>query len=121
MIKHKDWYDIDDKLNLLKSYIHILNNSPKDYHLAKRYFIILHNFLIIERSFFNDVVACDKQINKFLTLDKLKTIKDVYSKFLELYDIKHQVRNSLETFDSIESVSQYLTKRPEIYDKLITK
>lgn len=45
---------INDKLALLKSYIHILNNSDGDYDLVKRYFIILHNFLIIERGGFNE-------------------------------------------------------------------
>jgi hypothetical protein len=115
------WYDIDDKLALLKSYIHILNNSDGDYDLAKRYFIILHNFLIIERGFFDDVVASGKQINKFLNLEKLNNTDEVYQKFLELYDINHQVRNNVETFDNIESIRQYLSKRPEVYNKLIKK
>jgi len=113
------WYDINDKLALLKSYIHILNNSDGNYDLAKQYFIILHNFLIIERGFFDDVVACGKQINKFLNLEKLNDTDEVYKKFLELYDIEHQVRNNVETFDNIESIKQYLSKRPEVYNKLI--
>lgn len=51
--------DIDDKLELLKSYIHILNNSDDDYELAKTYFII-------------------QQINKFLNLKKLNNASEVY-------------------------------------------
>lgn len=110
--------DIDDKLELLKSYIHILNNSDDDYELAKTYFIILHNFLIIERGFFDDVVASGKQINKFLNLKKLNNASEVYNKFLELYDINHKVRNNVETFDNIESVRQYLSKRQEVLNRI---
>ena len=54
-------------------------------------------------------------------MEKLKNTDDVYQKFLELYDINHQVRNNVETFDNIESIGQYLSKRPEVYNKLIKK
>lgn len=91
--------DIDDKLELLKSYIHILNNSDDDYELAKTYFII-------------------QQINKFLNLKKLNNASEVYNKFLELYDINHKVRNNVETFDNIESVRQYLSKRQEVLNRI---
>lgn len=118
-----NWYNIDDKLKLLKSYVHMLKNSEGiNYDTAAKYFTILYNFLIVERMYFDDVVASGKQINKFLNLEKLNSVDEVYKKFLELYDSHSKVRFAVETFDSIESVRQYLsTRRPEIYDKFIKK
>lgn len=40
------------------------------------------------------------------------------NKFLELYDINHKVRNNVETFDNIESVRQYLSKRQEVLNRI---
>jgi hypothetical protein len=120
--ENKDtWYDIDDKLSILKSYIHILKNSKEDYDLAISYFIILHNFLIVERGFFEDVKLHNKEINKYLKLEKLNNEKDVYNKFLELYDTNNIVRNNIETIDNIDSVGEYLSKRPELYRELLKK
>jgi len=115
------WYDIDDKLSILKSYIHILKNSKENYDLAISYFIVLHNFLIVERGFFDDVKLHNKEINKYLKLVKLNNDIDVYNKFLELYDTNHIVRNNVETIDNIDSVGDYLSKRPELFRELLKK
>ncbi len=114
--ENKDtWYDIDDKLSILKSYIHILKNSKENYDLAISYFIVLHNFLIVERGFFDDVKLYNKEINKYLKLEKLNNEKDVYNKFLELYDRHNIIRNNVETIDNIDSVGEYLSKKPDLY------
>lgn len=118
---NNDWYDIDDKLTILKNYIHILQNSKKDYDLAITYFICLHNFLIVERMFYEDIKLSNKEINKFLKLEKLTNQKDVYNKFLELYDVNNIVRSNAETLDNIDSVREYLSKRPELYRELCKK
>lgn len=120
------WYDIEDKLSILKSYIHILNNdkglvSGEKYVIPITYFTILHNLLIIERGFFEDVKLHGKEINKYLELEKLNSPDEVYEKFLELYDTSNKVRVNSETLDSIESVREYLSKRPEVYNRLIKK
>jgi len=119
--KTDDWYDIDEKLKILKSYIHILNNDSKKYELAKKYFIILHNFLLIERMFYEEVKEARKEINKHLNLEKLNDQHDVYQKFLELYDINSHIRFAIETFDSIESIRLFLKERPITYQKLMKK
>ncbi len=120
--ENKDtWYNIDDKLSILKSYIHILKNSKENYDLVISYFIVLHNFLIVERGFFEDVKLHNKEINKYLKLEKLNNEKDVYNKFLELYDTNNIVRNNIETIDNIDSVGEYLSKRPELYRELLKK
>lgn len=115
------WYDIEDKLSILKSYIHILKNSKENYDLAVSYFIVLHNFLIVERGFFDDVKLHNKEINKYLKLEKLNNEIDVYNKFLELYDTNHIVRNNVETINNIDSVGDYLSKRPELFRELLKK
>jgi hypothetical protein len=120
--ENKDtWYDIDDKLSILKSYIHILKNSKEDYDLVISYFIVLHNFLIVERGFFEDIKLHNKEINKYLKLEKLNNEKDVYNKFLELYDTNNIIRNNVETIDNIDSVGEYLSRRPELFRELLKK
>ena len=113
------WYDIDEKLYILKSYINILNNTEDDYDIVKNYFIVLHNFLIIERMFFDDIVSHKKEINKYLKLEKLNTVTEVYDKFLELYDQWNIVRNNVETLENIDSVGKYLKENPKVYKKLL--
>jgi len=120
--ENKDtWYNIDDKLYFLKSYIYILKNSKENYNLAISYFIVLHNFLIVERGFFEDIKLHNKEINKYLKLEKLNSEKDVYDKFLELYDTNNIVRNNVETIDTIDIVGKYLSRRPELFRELLTK
>jgi len=105
------WYDIDDKLKLLKSYVHILNNTNEDYVLEISYFKMLYNYLIIERMFYKDVVLAGKEINKNLHLEKLKSKKAVVDKFIELYDSeKSIVRFNVETLDNIDSVNKYIVQ-----------
>ena len=114
-----DWYDINDKLSILRSYIHILDNSKENYYLAKTYFIILHNFIIIERMFSQEVKAAGKEIDKYLKLENLHSASEVYNKFLELYDVKSEVRSNVETLDNIEEIKQYLNKNPKVYKILL--
>jgi len=128
--ENHNWYDIDDKLNLLKSYVHILDNNRRNanltlsdvelddtpYEISKNYFIVIHNYLIIERMFIDDVVASGKEIYKNLDLERLTTTEEIYTKFFELYDIWHPVRNNIETFNNIESVRQYIkANRDKVY------
>jgi hypothetical protein len=117
-------YDIDDKLKMLKSYIHIIKNAekePDEFLLPKKYFLILYNWLIIERMFYPDVVATNKELNKYLDLPKLNTIDEVLKKFTELYDNYGKVRFAVETFDSIESIRQYLKVHPDVFNKFLKK
>jgi len=120
LFENNKWYDIDDKLYLLRSYIHILDNNDNiNIDLYKKYFIILHNFLIIERMFYDDVVINNKEINNNLKLEKLNTVEQVINKFNELYDVYNIIRNNIETFDNIDSIGNYLNKNKKIYTELI--
>jgi len=69
-----------------------------------RYFIIIHNFLYLENSYFDIVKLSNKEINKYLNLPKLESLDDVISKFTDLYDTNSKVRFSVETLDSIEEI-----------------
>ena len=129
-------YEIDDKLKFLKSYIHILKNSD-DYvekinlsgddvnaksiniDTAINYFIIIHNFLIIERMFIDIVTKSNKNINKHLQLSRLHNENDVMDLFFKLYDNNSLVRFAIETFDSIEEVKLYLQKHKNVYNTLM--
>jgi hypothetical protein len=105
-----EWYDIDNKLKLLKSYYHILGNNPSNDNadLAKTYFRLIYNFLIIERMFSEDIKQANKELNKNLELPKLDNIDDIYNLFLKLYDPDSEVRFAIETFDSVESVRVFI-------------
>jgi hypothetical protein len=116
-----NWYNIDEKLSILRNYIYILKNSKKDYNLPITYFTVLHNFLIVERMFFDDVKLNKKEINKHLKLENLRNIKDVYKKFLELYNTDSVIRINVETIDTINSIKKYISIRPELYSNLIKK
>lgn len=124
--KKQELYDIKDKLDLLKSYIIILKNAEKeldkDYSIQKTYFIIIYNFLIVESIFYEDVKLNKKEINKFLILTELHSVEEVLELFIQLYDSYNNVRFAVETFDSIESIRNYLSdKKPEIHNKLIKR
>lgn len=121
IMESNEWYDINDKLKILKSYIHILDNSGIDNKLIRNYFIILYNFLIIERMFSDDVIKHGKEINKNLKLDKLNNINDVIQKFNELYDRYSIIRNNVETFDNIDIIRKFLSGRTDVYNKLMGK
>jgi hypothetical protein len=107
-----------ENLELLKEYVKILDNEGKlytSYNLAKGYFIILHNFILIEHKFQADVTACNKEINKHLNLVHLDTVQDVYDLFFKLYHVNHVIRNNVETLVSVDSVRDYLISRLYIY------
>ena len=115
-------YNIEDKLSILKNYINILKQNPKEnYNIAIQYFTFLHNILIVECDFLEDIMLCNKEINKHLKLEELYNDSDVYDKFLELYDIHNIIRNNIETLDSINILHDYFSKNPKLFNELLKK
>lgn len=121
--KFNKYSNIEEKLKQLKNYIYILKNSENDINddIMINYFIIIHNFLLIERMFSDEVIMSNKELNKYLELEPLNNADDTRKKFFELYDNNHKVKFAIETFDSIESIRTYLSKQPEIHTKLLKK
>ena len=111
---------MEDKLKILKGYIHLLNNKGYDNNsIYVTYFIIIHNWLLIERMFQDEVTLCGKELNANLKLKKLDNVQDVMAMFNELYDTNHKVRFAVETFDSIEGIRIFLNENPKVYRELL--
>jgi hypothetical protein len=110
---------MEEKLKILKGYVHLLRNSNVEDNIHESYFIIIHNWLLIERMFQDEVTACSKELNNNLNIKKLDNVQDVLDLFYELYDVHHKVRFAVETFDSIEEVRQYLYKHPKVYSDFL--
>ena len=114
---------MEEKLKLLRGYINLLKNdkniSTGSHGFEIIYFIIIHNFLLVERMFQSEVTQCNKEINSNLNIKKLNTVDEVKELFTELYDPYHNVRFGIETLDSIESVRIYLSEHRDIYNTLM--
>lgn len=113
--------ELKEKLQILVEYIRLINKERKHEALASGYFIVLHNFLIVEEMFQADVDLCGKQINANLALERLNNIDDVLAKFIELYDVYHPVRNNVETLTNIEPIRVYLRNKLWVYTKLMDR
>lgn len=113
---------MEENLKLLKEYVQILDKEGKSYtsyNLAKGYFIILHNSILIERKFQADVSACNKEINKHLNLVRLDSVQDIYDLFFKLYHVNHVIRNNVETLVSVDSIRDYLISRLYFYREFV--
>lgn len=80
------------------------------------YYVILHNWLLIENHFKDKINMAGKEVLKHMNLN---TTDDPQEKFLELYDVNHPLRNAVETLDSIEEIRIWLQDHPEAYTKLL--
>jgi hypothetical protein len=91
-----------------------------NFDLYIKYFIILHNFLLLENQYFDIVKLSNKEINRYLNLPKLESLDQVINKFKELYDTNSKVRFGVETFDSIEEIRLLLPQLKDFYNKIHT-
>ena len=121
-IKHFESYNtLDKNLSILKSYITIINKYKVYTDFAKKFFIILHNFLIIEELFKKEVITSGKELNKHLDLEKLDSANDVFEIFKKLYDVNHIIRNNIENFTRIDVIKQFVQDKSYLYTKLFSK
>ncbi len=104
----------------LREYVKILKDSNVS-DIYTNYFVIIHNFLLLEDRFFDLVKLSNKELNTNLNLPKLSTVNDVIDKFNELYNTNSLVRFSVETMDSIEEVRTFLPTLPNFYNKIYFK
>ena len=115
-----DLSDFSLYLKILKKYIKILRTgNANQYDFAKKFFIILYNFLIIERGF-HEYVFGNNSIHKYLYLEDLDKIEDIFAKFERLYDpINSMVRYNVDRLSDVEIIKQYLIDKPEVFNRLI--
>jgi len=114
-------FDFDVYLKILRKYIKILSTDTDKYYFAKSFFIILYNFLILERGFHDYISSDNYSIYKYLFLNNLDKIEDVFSKFERLYDPQgSMVRCNLDRLsDRTEIIKKYLKNKPDFFKKLV--
>lgn len=110
---------LKDKLKTLKNYIKILKKKYNDSDIIVRYFLLIHNFLIIENLYKDEIDNSNKSLNKYLSLPDTNDISDIENLFNIYYDRYSKVRFSIETLDSVDSVRNYFNENPNIFTKLI--
>ncbi len=93
-------------------------NNFNRFDLYIKYFIIIHNFLFLEKKYFDIVKLSNKEINNNLNLPKLGSLDEVIIKFNELYDTKSKVRFGVETLDSIEEIRLLLPELKDFFSKI---
>jgi hypothetical protein len=104
-----------DNIKLLESYIIMLENTILKFE--KRYFIILHNFLILEIAF-KDIIPYTKKINENLNIKNCHNLTDLSNLFYTLYDVNGIIRNNVEYVNRIPEIMEYTENNPEIYNRI---
>jgi len=117
-LKTYENHNVKSKLDILKKYVHILHKCSS-VSFSEDFFIALHNFLILEQGFFEDIVKARYELNNFLDLENNNTCESIYEEFLFLYNVENQVRNNMESFDRLKVINDYIKDKPEIYKKLL--
>ena len=122
----------EDKLRVLRKYVKILKKVKGDrfqqnINLAERFFIILHNYLILEKGFYKELKENNwEELNKYVNLiEQHGDVDDedrfaIYNKFLELYDPgSSYLRANIEKFTENDIIKKYIDKKPYIFEKLL--
>jgi len=126
---------VEQNLKIIRKYIKIITEEESkktygedDYNkedMMIRYFTMLHNWLIIETLYKDEVKLANKELNKHISLPITTDIKIIEEKFNEYYDYNSPVRFAIETFDSIQPIRELFhenrNKKKTFFDKLIRK
>ena len=87
------------------------------------YAIILHNFIILERIYSEEVEQSGYEINKYLNLDSPLSYQEytINKVLIELYGPSHKVRNNVETINRVKPIGNFLSSNPEMYNRVYTE
>jgi hypothetical protein len=99
-------------------------NAYKNYadvDQAIKFFIILHNVILLEDKYYDIVMMSKKEINKYLHLDRSWRVDDILGEFYKLYNRGAVVRTNIETIEKVEEVRLAIRKDKSIYEKLKLK
>lgn len=114
---------IRENRQILRRYVRFLNKykGMKNTEKARRFFIVLHNFLGIEERCYDQCLTLDKQINVHMNLlTKPQYYSSVTAYFHKYYDPNHRIRVSIEKFDLIDEARIFMDANDEaLYDRLI--
>ena len=110
-------------LEILKGYIDALNISKEINKVMLSYAIILHNFIILERIYSEEVEQSGYEINKYLNLDSHLSYQEytINKVLIELYGPSHKVRNNVETINRVKPIGNFLSSNPEMYNRVYTE
>jgi hypothetical protein len=92
-----------------------------DVDQAIKFFIILHNVLLLEDKYYDIVIMSKREVNKYLHLERSWRVDDILGEFYKLYNRGSTIRSHIETIERIEEVRLALKKNKDIYQKLVLK
>lgn len=120
MFRHiaENRYTIRKYLRALSVSKNINAYARTDTGQAIKFFIILHNMLLLEEEFYDQCVMAKKEINKFLHLERSWRVDDILGEYYKLYDRKGTVRNNIETLVQIEEIKYILRDNTNLFKKL---
>ncbi len=102
---------IKEKQKKLRQYIRLLGTDLErpNARKAQQYFIIIHNFLHIERKFFDQMMMFDAGIAQHLRLQaKPKNIKFCIWQYEGIFDVNHPARKAIENVTSISDIKYWM-------------
>lgn len=120
MFRHiaENRYTIRKYLRALSVSKNVNAYARTDTDQAIKFFIILHNMLLLEEEFYDQCVMAKKEINRFLHLERSWRVDDILGEYYKLYDRKGEVRNNIETLVQIEEIRYILRDNTNLYKKL---
>ena len=120
MFRHikENRYTIRKYLRALSVSKNVNEYARTDTDAAIKFFIILHNMLILEEEFYDLCMMSKNEINKHLHLERAWRVDDILGEFYKLYDRKGLVRKNIESIGKIEEIKYILKDNPNLYKKL---
>lgn len=120
MFRHiaENRYTIRKYLRALSVSKNVNAYARADTDKAIKFFIILHNMLLLEEQFYDQCVMAKKEINRFLHLERSWRVDDILGEYYKLYDRKGTVRNNIETLVQIEEIRYILRDNTNLFKKL---
>ena len=92
------------------------NDEPILNFSSYNFIVILHNFLIIEYLFQNEISDARYDINKHLYLYNLETVKEINDFILDISRMSHIIRDNIESFNRLVIIDDFLKETPEIFE-----
>jgi len=103
IIKKNGLNTIDEFSNLRHEYIY-------------DFIIILHNFLIVEHLFQNEISDARYELNSKLNLSNIETKEDITIFINYISSMNHQIRHNIEAIPGLRIIHDFIEQTPEIYE-----